>query len=192
MYLKNIVIKNIGPIEELSIELPFKEDSTPKPIIFVGENWTWKTILQSQIIDWLYEIWSDLFNDVWISNWLSKSYYKISWWINLQTWKILGFSMLSFLDYEKQKIEYFDKVWEVNKEDFTNFINDFILNPDWQKSNQKWITSIDEIKKEKLQKEWMSWVHFYQPAYRYEEPFWKNEIFLEQSRFEDKKDFHEG
>ena len=35
MYLKNIVLKNIGPIEELSVELPFKENGDPKPIIFV-------------------------------------------------------------------------------------------------------------------------------------------------------------
>lgn len=189
MYLKNIVIKNIGPITDLFIDMPFNEIWNPKPIIFVGENWSWKTILQSQIIDWLYEIWSNLFDDVWISNWLSRSYYKVSWWINLQTWKELGFSMLSFLDNGNEKTEYFDKTWEVKKEDFTNFINDFILNPNWQKNNQKEITSIDEIRKEKLQKEWISWVHFYQPAYRYEEPFWKNEVFSEQSRFEDKKRF---
>jgi hypothetical protein len=40
MYLKNLVMKNIGPIEELSIELPFDANGNPKPIIFVGENGT--------------------------------------------------------------------------------------------------------------------------------------------------------
>lgn len=55
MYLKNIVIKNIGPIEDLSVELPFHESGNPKPIIFVGENGSGKTILQSQIIDAFYE-----------------------------------------------------------------------------------------------------------------------------------------
>ena len=33
MYLKNIVIKNIGPIEEHSVELPFKENGDPKSVV---------------------------------------------------------------------------------------------------------------------------------------------------------------
>jgi hypothetical protein len=38
MYLKKLAIKNYGPINELNIELPFKEDKTPKPVIFVGKK----------------------------------------------------------------------------------------------------------------------------------------------------------
>jgi predicted ATP-dependent endonuclease of OLD family len=64
MYLKNIVIKNIGPIEDLSVELPFKENGDPKTIVFVGENGSGKTILQSQVIDGFYEIGSSLFDDI--------------------------------------------------------------------------------------------------------------------------------
>jgi hypothetical protein len=33
MYLKNIAIKSIGPIDELSVELPFKDSGDPKPVI---------------------------------------------------------------------------------------------------------------------------------------------------------------
>ncbi|NTW30290.1 MAG: hypothetical protein HGA33_03360 [Candidatus Moranbacteria bacterium] len=96
MYLKNIVIKNIGPIEELSVELPFNENGDPKPIIFVGENGSGKTILQSQIIDDFYEIGSSLFDDVGIQNGLERNYYKVSGKVNLQTGKDKGFSLLKF------------------------------------------------------------------------------------------------
>ncbi len=189
MYLKNIAIKNIGPIEEFCVELPFKENGDPKPIIFVGENGTGKTILQSQIIDGFYEIGGKLFDDIQITKGMGYQYYKISGGINLQNGKDKGFSLLKFVDNENQTLEYFDKIGEVKKEDFTNCIADFVLSPDSFKSNQKITTKIDDERKEKLKSEWIQGVHFYQPAYRYEEPFWKNETFVDNARFEEKKRF---
>lgn len=187
MYLKNIVIKNIGPIEDLSVEFPFNEIGEPKPVIFVGENGSGKTILQSQIIDGFYEFGSSLFDDIGVQDGLQRNYYKVSGGINLQTGKDKGFSLLKFVDNENQTLEYFDKVGEVKKEDFTSYITDFSLSPNSSQNNQKETTGINDTKKEKLQKEWIQGVHFYQPAYRYEEPFWKNESFVDYVRFEDKK-----
>lgn len=189
MYLKNIVIKNIGPIEELSVELPFKEGGDPKPIVFVGENGSGKTILQSQIVDSFYEIGSNLFEDVGKQKGLGRSYYKISGGLNLQTGKEKGFSALIFTDDEKNKIEYFDKIGDVKKEDVIKLLPDFLLTPDNKNDNPKITTSINDPQKEKLQNEWLTGAHFYQPAYRYEEPFWKNDPFLDHQRFEDKKRF---
>ncbi len=189
MYLKNLAIKNIGPIEELSIELPFKENGEPKPIIFVGENGAGKTILQSQIMDSFYEIGSSLFDDIGIQAGLKRNYYKISGSVNLQVGKDKGFSILKFIDSNNKTLEYFDKIGAVKKEDFTEYIQDFKLTPDEKNDNQKAITNINESEKEKLQNEWIQGVHFYQPAYRYEEPFWKNEPFLDHVRFEDQGRF---
>ena len=64
MYLKKIAIYNIGPIDRLAVEMPFNIDGDPKPIIFVGENGSGKTILQSQIVDSFYEMGSNLFDDI--------------------------------------------------------------------------------------------------------------------------------
>lgn len=189
MYLKEIAIKNIWPIEELYVKLPFYDNWTPKPVIFVWENWTWKTIIESQITDWLYEIWSKLFNDVWKYKWFTKSYYKISWWFNLKIWKKIWFSLLSFNDKNWNKIEYFDKIWNVGIEDFKELISDFSLLPDWQENNTKKITEFNTDISENLEKEWLRWAYFYQPAYRYEEPFWKNEDFFDNGRFKDKRNF---
>lgn len=186
MYLKNIVIKNIGPIEELSVELPFKENGDPKPVIFVGENGSGKTILQSQIIDSFYEIGSSLFDDVGIQAGLKRNYYKISGSVNLQVGKDKGFSLLKFVDNESQTLEYFDKVGEVKREDFTEYISDFSTFSD---DNDKQTSSFNEERKLKLQNEWIQGVHFYQPAYRFEEPFWKNEPFADHTRFEDQRRF---
>ncbi|WP_304542900.1 AAA family ATPase [Sulfurimonas microaerophilic] len=190
LYLKNIAIKNIGPIDELSIQLPFNENGNPKPLLLVGENGAGKTMFQSQIIDSLYEIGSNLFHDVGIKGAEGRNYYKVSGAINLQIGKDKGFSLLSFVDSENQKIEYFDKIGNVTKQDFTSAIADYSLSPNGQNGNQKHeIVIHDTIKKENLEKEWIQEVHIFQPAYRYEEPFWKNEIFKDKQRFEDKVNY---
>jgi len=186
MYLKNIVINNIGPIENLFVKLHFKENGDPKPIIFAGENGSGKTILLAQIIDSFYEISSNLFYDIAKQDGLRKSYYKISGGFNLQVGKEKGFSALIFTDNGGNQIEYLDKVGKVTREDITNLLSSFLLILD-NNYNQKIITTINDLKKrEKLQNEWLSGAYFYQPAYRYEEPFWKNDIFLDFQRFEDK------
>jgi len=190
VYLKKIVIENIGPITKLAIELPFHENGNPKPLLLVGENGTGKTIFQSQIIDSLYETASNLFTDIGIQDGEGRSYYKISGSLNLQLGKNKGFSALSFIDSENKNIEYFDKIGNITKDDFTNDISDFILSPDGKSKNQKSLTNIsDTSKKEKLQQEWIREVHIYQPAYRYEEPFWKNNTFRDYQRFEDKVNY---
>lgn len=190
MYLKNIAIENIGPITKLAIELPFYENGNPKPLLLVGENGAGKTIFQSQIIDSLYETASNLFTDVGVRNGEARSYYKVSGGTNLKLGEDKGFSALSFIDSENNKIEYFDKIGNVTKNDFTNAITDFSLSPDGKNGNQKSDINIaDTTKKEELEKEWIREVHIYQPAYRYEEPFWKSEPFKDYQRFEDKQKY---
>lgn len=188
LYLKHIALDSIGPITKLSIELPFLENGNPKPLLLVGENGAGKTIFQSQIMDSLYEIASDLFQDVGIQNSDGRNYYKVSGGVNLQTGKQKGFSILSYVDSENNKIEYFDKVGNIKHKDLTDVLTSFALVPNNTDSNQKSVTTIkNDVSKEKLQKEWINEVHIFQPAYRYEEPFWKNDIFRDYQRFEDRR-----
>ena len=189
MYLKKIAIKNIGPIEELAMSFPFNDAGNPIPVIFVGKNGSGKTILQSQIMDGFYEIGSSLFDDVTIQDGLNRNFYKISGNTNLRIGQDKGFTIMVFTDEEGQTLEYFDKVGEVSKEDFTSYIKDFTLSPNSSEKQQKEITNIEDTKREKLINEWIRDIQFYQPAYRYEEPFWKNEAFINQTRFADKKRF---
>lgn len=184
MYLKNLGIKNIGPIEELSIEFPFHEDGKPKPIIFVGENGAGKTILLSQIVDGLYEIGSVLFDDIGVNSGLSRAYYKISGGLNLKLGESKGFSILSFQDFEGKIIDYVDAINCESILDFKKLITDFSLDT----LSSKKVTNIqsDNTWKEKLKNEWLNNNHIYQSAYRYEEPFWKNEDYNTDLRFKNK------
>jgi hypothetical protein len=51
MYIKHIELANTGPIENISLDLPFHEDGRPKPLILVGANGSGKSILLSHVIN---------------------------------------------------------------------------------------------------------------------------------------------
>ncbi|ROR10144.1 putative ATP-binding protein involved in virulence [Erwinia sp. JUb26] len=74
MYIKSIQIDNYGAIEKLSLDLPFNEDGTPKPMILVGKNGSGKTLLTSSIVDSLIEIKRSNFQS--IAEAKERSYYK--------------------------------------------------------------------------------------------------------------------
>ncbi len=51
MYLKNIKLKNYGPIGDLQIDLSFRDDTSPIPLVLLGVNGSGKSILLSVIVD---------------------------------------------------------------------------------------------------------------------------------------------
>lgn len=56
MYLRNIHIRNIGPLEKLDLELELREDLNPKHVILVGKNGSGKTYTLSYIADSFFEL----------------------------------------------------------------------------------------------------------------------------------------
>ena len=190
MYINKLSIKNIGPITELNIDFPFDKNKNPVPIIFAGENGSGKTVLLSQLIDGIYEIGNKLFKDILpTEGFMGYKYYKISGGSNLKTGKAQGFSLIQFMDSENNKLEYFDKIGETNHEDFKKFIPDFSLSPENKNSLQKKLSDINENQNEILKKDLKSGCYFYQPAYRYEEPFWKNIFTTNEIYPQDNKKF---
>ncbi|WP_048655332.1 AAA family ATPase [Sinorhizobium fredii] len=63
MYLKRIEIENNGPIEYLNYEFPFDDEARPKPVVFVGQNGTGKSILLSHIVNAMISAKSAVYND---------------------------------------------------------------------------------------------------------------------------------
>jgi hypothetical protein len=183
MYLKIVGVKNIGPIDEVRIDFPFDQNGSPIPVVIVGENGSGKTIIQSHIVDALYEISNKLFDDVALKKGLAYQYYKVSGPTNVKFGEKLGFSLVSFEAGDKAIIDYYDKCGNVTKEDFSDLIPGFSLSPNNEKDNQKNVSNINETVKKSLQKEMNQGAYFYQPAYRYEEPFWRNERLLEHEKF---------
>ena len=56
MYLEKLMYENVGPINEVHLDLSFSENGSPKPILFVGENGSGKSTLISNIVDSFYEM----------------------------------------------------------------------------------------------------------------------------------------
>ena len=51
MYIKKLLLENIGPISKLEYEFPFNEMGDPKPVVIVGQNGSGKSILLSYIVN---------------------------------------------------------------------------------------------------------------------------------------------
>ena len=64
MYLESIKLENIGPIDKLEYTLPFSENGTPKPVVFVGQNGSGKSIVLAHIVNALLTARSRVFDDV--------------------------------------------------------------------------------------------------------------------------------
>ena len=62
MYTKRLQLINYGPIERLDISFPFTEE-IPRPIVFVGENGSGKSIVLSHIVNGLLSAKSVVFSE---------------------------------------------------------------------------------------------------------------------------------
>lgn len=172
MYLEKIIIKNISAIKKLEFTTSFTEEGSPKPIVIVGENGSGKTTLLSNIIDSFYEIGNKLFYNIGILENTSREFYKISGDPNLSCNENKGFVIINYKSKNIEKpIEYIDYI-NCNTDDIKEFCS---FNLETESSKQT--TNFDKDGIKILRQEWNTQAHYYQPANRYEEPFWKNPNF---------------
>jgi pantothenate kinase-related protein Tda10 len=83
MYVSEIYLRNIGPINEIKITPQFDSDGKPLPILLVGQNGSGKSLTLSVILDALtearkkkYQSIPELDHDKYIRI-LSKSYISV-------------------------------------------------------------------------------------------------------------------
>ena len=77
MYVKEIIVKNSGPLANMEIVPDFQPDGAPKPIVLVGSNGSGKTTILSIIADALIEIAATKFTDVDQPQGISRKYYRV-------------------------------------------------------------------------------------------------------------------
>lgn len=63
MYLERLELKNTGPIHQASIDFRLNDDLTPKPIIFVGQNGSGKSVATAHIVNALIDAHGTVFED---------------------------------------------------------------------------------------------------------------------------------
>ncbi len=173
MYIKNAIIKNIGPIDELIIDMPFNDIGQPKPLLLVGKNGTGKSIFISHIVDALYEFAKLNFIDILKLTPAAQSpYFKINGNINVKTGYKYGYTLLNFfkIDNKNEKFYYFEKSGDISREDIEKEIGQEILSDINYKEN-KCFKKVSN-KREELKSLFLKDVFCYFPANRFEEPHW--------------------
>ena len=173
MYLKNIEIRNTGPIESLDLKMKFNSNESPRTTIFVGPNGSGKTILLSSIVDSLHEIAASTFRDVLKPEGLGHQYYRLSGGVLLQNNKTFGYSALRY-SIGKDKIDYLDFYGKAEK--FKKFnIPDFSFTPAPQKKQLTNAQNKPKLKDD-INSDFANNSYIYFPADRKEVEFWRSNI----------------
>jgi ABC-type cobalamin/Fe3+-siderophores transport system ATPase subunit len=120
MYLRDILIKNVGPITHFDLSLPLQSDGAPKPVVIVGQNGSGKTILLSIIADSLVEFAKQAFRDVVIGeDPMKKPYFRLLGATNQREGSKFGLSMLEFA-IGTQTFGYFEKTGSLTIEELSS------------------------------------------------------------------------
>jgi predicted ATP-binding protein involved in virulence len=173
MYLKKIVIRNIGAIEKLDISMPFEEKGDPKPLIIVGENGTGKSILLSHIADAMLEFQNSTFkqDEVLKRNSNGYSFFKTLGGGNTTLGKSNSIAYLQFENNNK-KYEYLETTGEVTDSELKDNISECKLSIN--KANNKQITNLVN---EELESTFLHNSYCYFPPNRFEMPHWINKVY---------------
>jgi predicted ATP-binding protein involved in virulence len=192
MYLKNIIIENMGAIErfELLEKDLIKVDKSPKVVIMVGQNGSGKTTLLSSIVDALYELANQIFDNVLPKQGIGHKYFKVLGLTNMRIDSIYGFSYLQFSE-DNYKYEYLDKNGQLSFTDCQSKTNKLLtLTNQWKDDiNHKAITNIQG--NENFSKDFEANSYCYFPSDRFEYPYWLNNPIIEQNeQFSDSQKFN--
>ena len=178
MYLKRMVYKNVGPLENITINMPFTDEKTPKPLIIVGENGSGKSTLLSNIVDSFYEIAGVAFDNVRITdNGNSYKYYKI---ISPSQITIGKQSLYSYIRYD-ENVDYIFKCGKISFEQFQKECEPKPLFGSWEDVNSYKTASVSEKEVKRIFEK--NIFAFFGPE-RYERPNWMGEKFYNISDYE--------
>ena len=174
MYLRNLHIRNVGPIEKLDIELELQTNLNPKPIILVGKNGSGKTYTLSYIADSFYELAKKHFNDVVkISNSMKSPYFRVISGndISTQANSRSASAYLRFMsDQSNDEIHYCEKIGEISStQELLNLYANKITNFTDDNDSAKNILATDEVVKTLFS----NTIAFF-PSFRKVTPHWLN------------------
>ena len=180
MYLKQIFLKNCGPVDECVFSLPFDENKNPKPLILVGENGTGKSIFLSYIVDALHEffIQSDYKNLIGFQDMshisLGHFMYKVSGYFNKKLRTDNAFASLIFSCVNNEQSGYL-AVQDISIQDAQKEISEKFSEIVYPTLKEIGDTKAVSENKELYKKEHQEGCFIFFPDYRQEQPIWINE-----------------
>ena len=183
-YLKNLILHNVGPIENLSIRAEYDSQGNPKPIVFVGTNGSGKTIALTTVVDALHELAAGAgFSDVCMPDvGGGRKYFRVSGG-GLQksgSQKYVGCATFGAHSETGHLWKYYDKAGDFEETEWNSVIEGLLPYPGASKQNDKQSSFTDAVQgvtpaqafdKSVFQKS----AFCYFPANRSERPFWSTE-----------------
>lgn len=182
MYINEIDVENLGPIEKANIKFNFNEDGSPKPLILVGKNGSGKSTLISNIVDSFYEFAAKAYSNIQINDKNKTSYscyYKILSPIEIQTGKSFLYSHIIF----EENIDYLFVQGKGIPEETFSSIGCLPSDKDSRNGNVsfKRVNTNRNLNEDSFVRECLSsQVIAYFPPDRYERPNWLHKSYYER------------
>lgn len=171
MYIKELIYKNMGPIENIHITPSFTSDGFPKPLLLVGENGSGKSTLLSNIVDAFYEAALLVFKNIGKPiNYAERSFYKVIGGSDISIGKNYMYAIIQFC-HNDNKYLYLCKNGDINRELIQKENNiDGLEKISWDGAQQgyKQVT----FDKKDVEGIWNKDVIFYYGPNQYEKPIW--------------------
>ena len=177
MYIRKINYQNVGPLENIDIDLPFN-NGLPMPLIIVGGNGAGKSLLLSNIVDAMYEIGGKIYENVAISDSsVSHYFYKLSQAMEVQIGKQYSTAYIKFAN-EESSIEYITKNGSKNFEEWKKETGIFDSKIKWKSDNDndndKYLTDDQKTLSLLFDKN----ICCYFSPNRYTKPFWLSDHYF--------------
>lgn len=175
MYIYKVNYQNVGPLKNVNIEFPFN-NGLPQPLILVGENGSGKSLFLSNIIDSMYEVANQIFENATVTSGANSHYfYKISQNTEVQIGQPYMSSYIKYVEGD-DKLEYLTKFGkkEFNEWTMETGINDCSLTWRDVNDNDKHLTSDEKI----LTKLFNNNICCYFSPNRYARPSWLSEHYF--------------
>ena len=182
MYINEIDVENLGPIEKANIKFSFKKGGAPKPLVLVGMNGSGKSTLISNIVDSFYEFAAKAYSNILINDKNKTSYscyYKILSPIEIQTGKSFLYSHIIF----EENIDYLFVQGKGIPEETFSSIGCLPSDKDSRNGNVsfKRVNTNRNLNEDSFVRECLSsQVIAYFPPDRYERPNWLHKSYYER------------
>lgn len=181
MYLRELLVKNNGPIRDLHLELTFTEADRPIPHVIVGRNGSGKTNLLSIVADALMQGASAAFTDVLTVRGMGTSYFRIVGGSVVTYGEDQGMSILRFSDTDGP-LFYHENFGDFTKEQAAELLPQSLqAGASWHGTKSSKEFNIDN---EKATSTYNDGVYAYFPASRSENPHWFNQDSIVEDEFD--------